>query len=155
MPYAPIFEERQRKAYTKAFWNTIEPVLKSITTKNKVSYNSKESVSEKAFSYKKEIELTNSDKKIIFFIEILPWNWNDGSLLVKIDLKDTKNILLPKKRIKQIQTTPQIWTPGNDKFILMKALEPVSTYIKIMELTTNDVGLFDNIGQLIKNLFSR
>ena len=105
--------------------------------------------------YKQQVKLVNGGKNLIFTIEFLPWNWTEGSISINIDLKDSRNLVIPKRKIQELKNRPEVWRPsdGKNKYFFIKALEPVYNYVKAIELTPLDVGLFDNIEQMIRNLF--
>lgn len=147
--------EESKKAYIREFWDNLEPLVrkdimskKSIRTKFKI----KEVPSPEVYGQKRIIELTHDKKYLEFSIFFKEWLWDDASVQAKYELLKTKNLVIPKRKIERGKNTHYIWRPGESNYWFIKFMGPVTKYIKAVELTPVDVGLFSTLEQAAKNL---
>lgn len=147
--------EESKKEYIVEFWDNLEPMIKKDIMKKKAlktKFKIKNVPSPDIYGQKRLIELVHDKRKLSFTMMIKPWLWQDGSVQVEFDLVKTKNIVIPKRKILRGQKMHAVWRPGESDFWFIRTMEPVTQYIKAIELTMLDVSLFDNLEQAAKKL---
>lgn len=153
---AELLTEAERRQYIDTFVETMEPLIIKDIIKNKSNrtrFKIKESSSQNTYGIKKEFELKHKKKQLTFSVEYKPWLWSDASIAVEFDVIDSRNLVIPKRKIGKGAVYHSVWKPTDSKFWYVKNLEPVGKYLKALELTPMDVSLFDNLEQVAKNLF--
>ena len=152
-----LLSEEEKIKYIREFWNQLELLIKKRVlydrpTRTKVVI--KESTSVKRYGQKKTFTLTSGNKSLELDIEISPWLWTDGSLQLEYFLTESKNLVIPKRKIEDSirGQNVKIWKPGANTWWFIEATQPIMSCMKAIELTPVDVSLFDNIEQTIKNL---
>lgn len=150
-----LLTEEAKRAYIAEFWDTMEPMIdKHVLRKRPRSsqVQVKNGVSEKRLGSKRLYTVKSGKKSVAFSIDVKPWLWQDGSVEVQIKLEESKNLVVPRRKIEKRTPRSAVWRPGASVYWFIDAFEPARNYLKALELTALDVGLFDNMEQAVKNL---
>jgi hypothetical protein len=155
-----LLNEDQQREYLASFWSTVEPIIDKQVLRNR-SMRTKTSVRElndRSHRLGKKYEYTfkNGKKSLVFSVDISPWLWTDGSVKMQVELIKTKNLVVPRRKIEDRTPDPMVYRPDtSSKYWFFEALEPMSNYLKVIELTPLDVGLFDNVEAALKNILKK
>ena len=150
--------ESDKVEYVLAFWESIEPlIIKQRLNKRlrKTRFKITNGSSKNKYGVKRHIILTHGKAEIEFTIEVIPWEWREGTLYVEIAPHRTNNhVLIPKRKIKP-PTKGAIWKPGFDILTFLKNTEAIGNYLTYVELSWTDLGLFDTIEAAVKSIIER
>lgn len=151
-----LLTEKERKEYILKFAEQLTDVVeKKIFNKRAmgIKFSIKKEASPKHINGQRRIiTLTEDDKMLKFAIDLVPWRWENGSVEISFMLLETKNLVVPRRKIDELPPKVALWEPGKSDYWFLQALEPVMRYQKILSLDVADVGLLQNLEMILKNL---
>jgi len=100
----------------------------------------------------KHYTLSNGNKKLYFRILIRDWSWSDKTFWVEIAFVDGKNLSIPIRSIKR-KSYARVWRHDYNIFYFIQRTSIIQEFIRLIELTPLDVGLFDTIQNMIEKMF--
>jgi hypothetical protein len=155
VPDREFLAEEDKKTYLREVMEIFQPLMEKHIFRNRpmgTNINVAKLVPKTSLGQKWKWTITHRGKMIAFSMEIEPWLWQDASVLVRLKLEDTRNLVIPSRKIEPKPPQSQIWRPGSDSWWFIKAFEPAQKYMKALQLTPVDVSLFDNLESAAKNL---
>lgn len=151
--YSPITGEKERKDYVQSIWDELFKGLEeTYFSKHGISWTIKKGTSPRSmYGVKNEIQLSKDKKRLSVTVDVYPWLWSDGSMWIEYEFKSASRLAIPSARV-----TPRkkgyLWTSGITGIDFYKKTDIMNRYVKIMNLTAADVGLFDNILSAVERL---
>ena len=150
-----LITEEDRSAYLLETIELFQPMIDKLIFKQKpvgtiIKKETKTPIHR--LGQKRLFTVTHRNKSVAWSVEIEPWLWQDASVLVKLKLEEARGLVIPSRKIEDKAPQSQIWRPGVDIWWFIKTFEPALKYMKALQLTPVDVGLFDSLEAAAKNL---
>jgi hypothetical protein len=153
-----LLSEAERQEYVEEFWQTIEPIIENRIFRRrglKTKYKIKDLPVVEKFQLRKVYEITSGKRHLEFLVKVRPWLWKDGSILVELNYLTSKNLVIPKRKLEAMKIRPRVWKPGENAFWLIETMEPIASYLKVVEMTPVDVSLFDTLESAFDELVGK
>jgi hypothetical protein len=153
-----MLTEQERIDYVNEFWQTIEPIIENRIFRRrgtKTKYKVTSGIGEDKFGIKKHYHISVGKRSLDFSIKVRPWLWKDGSILVELAFEDSKNLVIPKRRLQKMKIKPKVWKPEDNAFWLIETMEPIAKYLKAVEMTPVDVSLFSTLESAFEELVTK
>lgn len=150
--------ESAKKEYLSEFSSNLKTLMEKSVFKERslgTKYSFSDVPASDSVGKKTMITLTHKNKTIKFTVEILPWLWTNGSIKVIFNLVDTKNVLVPKKRLGGGKEIVKVWRPGSSRWWFIESFAPIRNYLKALEVTPVDIGLFDTVELAAEKLLEK